>query len=109
MTKTVPLPPSSNFASPKSVMLSEAAFIDEHHRLLELPAFQRAISMGVSHYQRAMAAALSGDPTADNYMQASAIVAAKMQGAQEVIQCICQLAEIPPPMPQRKDADNLEN
>lgn len=88
-------------------MLANSQWIDEHHRMIESDAFQRAILFARDHYTRAVCAQ-PPPGTEGDVLQSHALAMARLQGAQDFVSVILGLAEMPPIRTNQKNPDNLD-
>jgi hypothetical protein len=108
MTQTLPVPPPQKNPSPRELFLSSAQNIDEHHRMIESAAFQRAIQAAQAHYVRAMCATAPPEIGTEEYQRASSTVFNRIQGMNDFVSLLLQLAELPqPPSEKKQRTDNL--
>ena len=108
MTKTIPCPPPSSNPTPRQFFLADAEAIDAHHRLIEMPAFQRAIQVAQAHYVRALCATAPPEIGSEEYQRASATVFNRIQGMNDFVSLLTSLAEIPQAPAAKKTTDNLD-
>ena len=108
MTRTLTQPPAYIHSTGRSIMLSESKWIEEHHRMIESEAFQRAIMYAKDHYTRACCSSPPPGTEKSDVTVSHALAMARLQGAQDFVSVLLGLAELPTEKPAAKNLDNLE-
>ena len=95
---------------PKTEFLKNQAFVTAHNRLIELPEFQRAIEVAKSQYQRTltgMSPDIFGQSPRPDAATISSMAFQRLQGVDEFLSFLCNLAEPYPMAPQGPDDGKL--
>lgn len=108
MTQTLPI--LSPFLNPQPLQqfLTNAQFIDEHHRLVESEPFQRAIQVAQAQYVRIVTGSKPPGMDKESHEHACANAFQRIQGATEIIDLLCKMGEVPRQQAPAKRTDNLE-
>lgn len=88
--------------------MSTQTNIDQHHRLIEMSPFQRAIAVTKAEYVRRLHATAPQDLASLSFASASAMCFQRIQGMEDFCLILMNLAE-PIPVPSKMVSDiNLE-
>lgn len=94
--------------TPKQIFMSSGDNISKHRRLLEDPAFERAILFAKSHYVRRLHEITPGDLSMPNFASGAAMSFERIQGVEDFIAVLYSLSESTLIPERSKASDNLE-
>ena len=89
----------NKYTTPKQEFLKEKANTDQHARLIDSPAFQRAISVAKDEYVRILNSTAPTDLTSPNFAGASAMAFQRIQGVESFLAILFNLGEAIQPLP----------
>lgn len=108
-TNTVPVPNPFHNPHPKNLFCTSAQNIDEHHALIQSPAWQRAVVTAQMQLVRDLCTGASSKLADPNYLQAAALAFARIQGMHDFVNIISNLAEIPAAPASRPNTGQLDD
>jgi hypothetical protein len=93
--------------TPKQIFMSSGDNISKHRKLLEDPAFERALFFAKSHYIRRLHEITPSDPSTPNFFSGAAMSFERIQGMEDFIAILYSLSESIPIPQSSKISDNL--
>lgn len=100
-TKTLSVNPR-----PKDEFLTSALLVKAHKSLIERADFQNSLRTAQAQYTRMMCALAPANLDTPNQLQASAMCFQRIQGMNDFVSCLLNLAEVPR-QPAKVQSDNL--
>lgn len=95
---------------PKTEFIKSKPLVEAHNRLIESPDFQRGIEISKAHYMRVLNGAapqIVGDQPNPNAANVSALLFQRLQGVEDFITILYNLAEPYPEPPKAPPQDKL--
>lgn len=93
--------------TPKMIFMSSGDNISKHRKLLEDPAFERAIFFAKAQYVRRLHDISPGDLSMPNFASCAAMSFERIQGMEDFIAVLSTLSESSPLPERTKVSDNL--
>jgi hypothetical protein len=94
--------------TPKQEFQESADHMKAHGALIDSPSFRRAVKVALAEHARMMCALAPSSMDSPNQLQASAMAFQRIQGANDVMNIMLKLSEIPK-LPNKKDDSNLSH
>lgn len=91
---------------PKAEFMQSEPFMKAHRNMVDAEVFQRGIKTAMAQYTRVMCQIAPSSMDSPNQLQASAMCFQRIQGANDFLNILLNLAETPA-IPTKRDPDNL--